>query len=172
MKTEKEHFHILAMLVNNEPGVLSRISGMFRKRNFNIESLTVGHSSQPGISRMTIAFHGKDKTYRQLIKQLENIYDVIKTEDLPTRNSIIRDLALIKVRIRNKADKERIDQLCSKDYMAKVVYANADSAVVEIVDTPEKVNGFLKEAEKSGIREIARAGVTAMFKGHDQFEVL
>lgn len=106
------HPHTIALLVNDEPGVFSRVSNLFMKRNFNINTITVGSSVRQGISKITITFFGDDRVYEQLVKQLSKLIDVVKTIDLPEQESVIRDLALLKVRTKKVEDQNQLMNYC------------------------------------------------------------
>jgi acetolactate synthase-1/3 small subunit len=156
--------HIVSVLVENKPGVLYRVANLFRRRNFNIESISVGPTERKEFSRMTITLNGDDATVEQLVKQLSKIIDVVKISLLNPKNTILRELALIKLHV--KDSKIRSDILSySQIFKGKVVDTTEDSMTVEIVGTPEKINAFLKIASSIGIKEIARTGLTAIERG-------
>lgn len=153
--------HIVSVLVENKPGVLYRVSNLFRRRNFNIESISVGPTERKEFSRMTITLNGDNATVEQLVKQLAKIVDVVKISLLNPRNTILRELALIKLHV--KDSKVRSDVLSYVQiFKGKVVDAGEDSMTVEVIGTPEKINAFLKIASSIGIKEMARTGLTAM----------
>ena len=106
------HRHVLVVLVNNQPGVLNRVSSMVRSRNFNIESLAVGHTERPDISRMTITLRGDDFAVEQMSKQLYRLIDVLKVQDLPESGVVEHELALIKVRRQRELQSSFLDHLC------------------------------------------------------------
>ena len=168
-KTLHPHHHTVAMLVYDEPGVLSRIANMFMKRNFNINTLTVGPSTKKGISRMTITFYGDDKIYEQMVKQLNKLIDVVKVSDLPVDNSIIRELALIKIKTKTIDMQNQIMSYCQA-YRANVVNMTQDNIVVEVVGKTDKIDSFIQLVSGVGISEVSRTGVTAMSRGHIDFE--
>jgi acetolactate synthase-1/3 small subunit len=156
--------HIVSVLVENKPGVLYRVANLFRRRNFNIESISVGPTERKEFSRMTITLNGDDATVEQLVKQLSKIIDVVKISLLNPKNTILRELVLIKLHV--KDSKIRSDILSySQIFKGKVVDTTEDSMTVEIVGTPEKINAFLKIASSIGIKEIARTGLTAIERG-------
>jgi len=152
------------VLVENKPGVLYRVSNLFRRRNFNIESISVGPTERKEFSRMTITLNGDNATVEQLVKQLAKIVDVVKISLLNPRNTILRELALIKLHV--KDSKVRSDVLSYVQiFKGKVVDAAEDSMTVEVIGTPEKINAFLKIASSIGIKEMARTGLTAIERG-------
>lgn len=156
--------HIVSVLVENKPGVLYRVSNLFRRRNFNIESISVGPTERKEFSRMTITLNGDNATVEQLVKQLAKIVDVVKISLLNPRNTILRELALIKLHV--KDSKVRSDVLSYVQiFKGKVVDAGEDSMTVEVIGTPEKINAFLKIASSIGIKEMARTGLTAIERG-------
>ncbi len=163
------HHHTLSLLVYDEPGVLSRIANMFMKRNFNINTLTVGPSTREGVSRMTITFIGDNRIYEQMVKQLNKLIDVIKVSDLPKNNSIIRELALIKVKAKTTAVQNQVMNYCQA-YRARVVNMSQDNIVVEVVGKPEKIDSFIQLVKNIGIAEISRTGITAMSRSYTDFE--
>jgi len=154
--------HTLVALMEDKPGVLNRISGLFRRRNFNIESLTVGHSETPGISRMTIVSEG-DGTIEQVEKQLYKLINVTKVTDVTDEPTVIRELALIKVTASGAARSE-ITGLVDI-FRAKVVDVASDSLTVEITGTEDKVDSLLGLLRPFGIREMVRTGRVAMVRG-------
>ncbi|MBC7090916.1 MAG: acetolactate synthase small subunit [Nitrososphaeria archaeon] len=156
--------HIVSVLVENKPGVLYRVANLFRRRNFNIESISVGPTERKEFSRMTITLNGDNATVEQLVKQLSKIVDVVKISLLNPRNTILRELALIKLHV--KDSKVRSDILSyAQIFKGKVVDAAEDTMTVEVIGTPEKINAFLKIASSIGIKEMARTGLTAIERG-------
>lgn len=164
----KGHRRIVAIMVANEPGMLARISGLFMRRNFNIDGLTVGTSTNPDVSRMTISFFGDDRASEQLEKQLHKIVNVIKVNDLPA-HSIIREVALIKVNTKSKKEQDEIMEYC-KAHDGKIANAEHDDMIIEVVGEPEKVDSFIRLMKHYGVKEIARTGSTGMSRGSIGFE--
>ena len=164
-KTHKlhPHNHTVALLVYDEPGVLSRIANMFMKRNFNINTITVGPSSKENISRITISFKGDDSVYEQMVKQLNKLIDVVKVSDLPPATSVIRELALIKIKVKDIHDQNRVMNYC-QTYRANIIHITNNEIITEVVGKPEKIDAFLKLV-KGQIKEVARTGITAMARG-------
>jgi acetolactate synthase I/III small subunit len=155
--------HTISVIVENKPGVLQRVASLFSRRGFNIESLAVGTTENPEISRMTIVAMGDDQTLEQIIKQLYKQIDVLKVFDLPPEDSIERELALIKVHANEKARGEitQIVDICN----AKIVNVSENSIIVEISDEKEKVENLQKLLEKFGIQELVRTGKIALLRG-------
>lgn len=156
--------HTLVVLVEDKPGVMNRIVSLFRQRGFNIDSIAVGHSETPGLSRITLVAQGDDRKIEQLVKQLYKILEVIKITDVTDENPIQRELALIKVTAteRNRSD---IIRLVTDVYQARIVDATPDSLVIEVTGPPEKVDSLITMVRSYGIKEIARSGVIAMARG-------
>lgn len=158
------HRHILSILVHDEPGVLTRISSLFFKRNFNINTLTVGPSATKGISRITISFFGDDRVYEQLVKQLNKLIDVLKVSDLLPHDSVIRDLCLIRIKTKDVRDQNQVMNYCHA-YRARIVDISPEEVIVEMLGKPEKIDAFLEIVKPMGVKELARTGVTAMARG-------
>jgi acetolactate synthase-1/3 small subunit len=157
--------HTLVALMEDKPGVLNRISSLFRRRNFNIESLTVGHSETPGISRMTIVSEGDSTIIEQVEKQLYKLINVTKVTNVTDEPTVIRELALIKVTASGAARSE-ITGLVDI-FRAKVVDVAPDSLMVEITGTEDKVDSLANLLRPFGIREMVRTGRVAMVRGNN-----
>ena len=155
---------VISVLVENKPGVLHGISNLFRRRNFNIESITVGPTQQQGISRMTITINGDEKTIDQVIKQVAKQIDVLKVDELSQGNFVMRELALIKVNV--PTTKERSDIInCVEVFRGRIIDVSTDSLTVEITGTPDKIDAFLNLMKTYGVMELARTGITALARG-------
>jgi len=155
--------HTISILVNNQPGVLQRVAGLFGRRGFNIESITVGTSEEPGLSRMVIVTTGDEKTIEQVGKQLYKLIDVIKVVDLSLNPMVARELALIKVHA-EPADRPEILGVV-ETFRASVVDIGASTMVVQAVGDTEKIDAIIELLKPYGIRELSRTGVTAMTRG-------
>ena len=129
----EEQFHTLISLVRDEPGVLTRVAGLFRRRGFNIESLSVGHCERPGLSRMTIVVKGDDATVEQVTKQLDKLIEVVNVTDITREEIVARELALFKVSV-GPEDRSEIMQVCDI-FRAKIVDVAHDSLIVEVTFT-------------------------------------
>jgi acetolactate synthase-1/3 small subunit len=155
---------VISVLVENKPGVLHTIANLFRRRNFNIESITVGPTQQQDISRMTITINGDEKTIDQVVKQVAKQIDVLKVSELEQGNFVMRELALIKVNV--PSAKERSDIInCVDVFRCRIIDVSTDSLTVEITGTPEKIDAFLNLMKTYGVIEIARTGITALARG-------
>ena len=155
-----EQRHVLSVLVKNSSGVLSRVSGLFSRRGYNIDSLTVGRTEDEKISRMTIAIVGDNDTLEQVKKQLDKLEDVIKVIDLKNGNSVYRELVLIKV----KADAEKraaINEIVTI-FRSKIIDVSVDTLTIELTGDESKITALIKLMEEYGIQELVRTGVTAL----------
>lgn len=152
--------HTLSVLVENKPGVLARVAGLFSGRGFNISSLTVGETEDPTTSRMTIVVTGDDAILEQVSKQLNKLIDVIKVYDLTGEVHLERELALIKVQAEMQQRSE-ILQL-AEIFRAKIVDVSDKSYTLEITGTDDKVNAFIDLLRPFGIRELIRTGTVAI----------
>jgi len=162
--------HILAALVEHRPGVLYRVSNMFRRRNFNIESITVGVSEVKDLARMTITVRGDELTVEQVIKQLQKLVDVIKVSRLNPDRSVVRELALIKVHTSDSKAKGDVVNYANI-FRGRIVDVSRDSMIVEITGSPDKIDAFVELMRSYGIKELARTGVVAMSRGLKSLKV-
>jgi len=155
---------VISVLVENKPGVLHLIANLFRRRNFNIESITVGPTQQPNIARMTITVNEDEKTIDQVVKQVAKQIDVLKVSELEQGNFVMRELALVKVNV--PSAKERSDIInCVEVFRGRIIDVSIDSLTVEITGTPDKIDAFLNLMKSYGIIELARTGITALARG-------
>jgi len=155
--------HTLVALVADRPGVLNRMASMFRRRAFNIDSITVGHTEQKGVSRMTIAVTGDDAMVEQVRKQLDKVIDVIKLSDISDEGLVDRELALIKVKATPETRSE-IMQIVDI-FRANIVDVAPDSLIVEVTGDEEKMASLFNLLSDFGIKELARTGRLAMTRG-------
>ena len=153
----------ISVLVENHFGVLSHVSGLFSARGFNIDSLAVGETEDPTVSRMTIVVDGDEKTLEQVKKQLNRLIDVIKIIDLTEEDFIDRELVLVKLNVDTK-NRSEILQIADT-FQAKIVDVKTDSAAVEVTGDQNKIKSFLKILQPFGITEIVRTGRIAMGRG-------
>lgn len=160
--------HILSILVVNEPGVLSRVSGLFSRRGYNIESLTVGKTNHPEISRVTVALRCDDSTLEQIIKQSQKLYVVLAVEEMKSSASVYRELALIKVSA--SEDERATIRGIVEIFRSSIVDVGHESLIVEITGDAEKVDAFLKMVEPYGIIEMTRTGLTALGRGSEALD--
>ncbi|MFD0671535.1 acetolactate synthase small subunit [Cohnella sp. GCM10027633] len=155
--------HTIAILVNDQPGVLQRVSGLFGRRGFNIESITVGASEEAGLSRMVVVTTGDDHTLEQIQKQLYKLIDVIKVIDVSSNPMVGRELGLIKVGAEPTARPEILGIV--ETFRAAVVDIGPNSLIVQVVGDTEKIDAMIELLKPYGIRELSRTGVTAMSRG-------
>jgi len=155
-----EQRHTISLLVDNQPGVLSRIAGMFSGRGFNIESLCVAETVDPLVSRITLVTSGDELIIEQINKQLNKLVNVIKVQDLTDTNFVERETALIKVKAK-PAQKAEILRLVDI-FKCKVVDVNTTSYIIEVTGTGEKLEALLKLLKPMGVKEIARTGTSAL----------
>jgi len=155
--------HTIVALVADKPGVLNHMASLFRRRGFNIESIAVGHSEVPHLSRMTIVVDGANTMVEQVRKQLDKVVDVVKVFDITGDAMIARELALIKVTATSTTRSEIIEIV--DIFRANIVDVASDSVTIEVTGDEDKINSLLKLLRGFGIKEIARTGRIAMARG-------
>jgi acetolactate synthase-1/3 small subunit len=155
--------HTLSILVENKPGILARIAALFARRGFNIDSLAVGPTEHPSVSRMTVVVDVEDQPLEQVTKQLNKLINVIKIVELDPGQAVQRELLLLKVR----ADLESRSHILEtvQLFRAKVVDVAADAVTIEATGSPEKLDALLRVLEPFGIRELVQSGVVAVGRG-------
>jgi acetolactate synthase-1/3 small subunit len=156
--------HTLSVLVNDQPGVLARVAALFSRRGFNIESITVGVSEEPNLSRMTIVTSGDERTLEQVIKQLHKLVDVIKVSDVSSEPMVARELALIKVSA-TAATRPEITHIV-EPFRASIVDVARNTLIIQATGDAEKIDALIELLRPYGIKELARTGVTAMVRGN------
>lgn len=155
--------HTIVAIVENKPGVLNRMASLFRRRGFNIESIAVGHSESPHLSRMTIVVDGTTAMVEQVRKQLDKVIDVVKVSDITGDDIVARELALIKVKAMSSSRSEIIEIV--DIFRANIVDVASDSLTIEVTGDENKVNSLLNLLRGFGIRELARTGRIAIPRG-------
>jgi len=158
--------HLISALVENQPGVLAHVAGMFAARGFNIDSLVVGRTENPDLSRMTIVVVGDDRVLEQVRKQLGKIVPVVKVRDFTDVRYVERDLLLLRVHAPPEKRPEVVDLV--NLFRGRVVDISRDSVMVEMSGTEEKLEAFIDLVRPYGIRELARTGVIAMQRGQQK----
>ncbi len=155
--------HVLAVIVENKAGALTRVSGLFSRRGFNIENITVGETVTPGISRMTITVEGSEMLIEQVTKQLHKLINVIKVSNLSHEPSVMRELMLIKVKAEtgNRSDIQQIVET----FRGKVVDVSPDSMIIELTGNDDKLEAIKMMLQHFGIKEIVRTGKVALLRG-------
>ena len=156
--------HIIAAIVENKPGVLYSVANLFRRRGFNIDSISVGPTEQVDLARMTVTVKGDEKTIEQVVKQLNKLIDVVKVSRLDPENIVTREMALIKVHV--PETKARADIMNYVDvFRGRIVDISPDTLMVEITGGSDKINAFVDLMKPFSIKEIARTGITALSRG-------
>jgi acetolactate synthase, small subunit len=155
---------VVSVLVENKPGVLHMIANLFRRRNFNIESITVGPTEDKAIARITITVNEDQKTLEQVVKQVAKQIDVLKVAELEQGNYVMRELALIKVEVKDSKERSDIINFVNV-FRGRIIDVSTDSITVEITGAPDKIDAFLNLMKTFGIMELARTGITALPRG-------
>jgi acetolactate synthase I/III small subunit len=155
--------HVLSALVQNQPGVLAHVSGMLASRGFNIDSLAVGETEQPDLSRMTFVVHGDDATLEQVRKQLDKLVTIVKVLDISTEDYVERDLMLLKISA--TPDKRMEVVLLVEMFRARVVDVGLKDMMIEISGQERKIEAFIELMRPFGILELARTGRIALVRG-------
>ena len=163
MRTEPMSKHTLSVLVENKPGVLARIAGLFSRRGYNIDSLAVGPTEHPEVSRMTIVVNVEESPLEQVTKQLNKLIEVIKVVELDPAASVTRELLLVKV----KADAATRGQVLEvvQLFRAKVIDVAPDAVTIQVVGNQDKLEDFLRVVEPYGVRELVQSGMVAIGRG-------
>ena len=152
---------ILSIKVENKPGILFKVTHLFRSRNFNIDSISVGVTEDPKYSRMTVTTIGNEKQISQIVKQLDKMIDTIEVRRLDENNTVYRELVMFKIKVSKPEDSMEINKMANA-YGAKIHDAKKESIMVEITATPHQISAFEQLANKFGILQIARTGITAL----------
>ncbi len=160
--------HVLSVLVENHSGVLSRISGLFSRRGYNIDSLSVGETEDSDVSRMTIVVDADESTLEQIKKQLNKLIDVIKIVELKEEVSIYRELALVKISADTKTRAEIIE--IANIFRAHIVDVSKEALVIEATGDQGKITALTSMLEPYGIKEIIRTGLTALQRGEKELK--
>lgn len=161
---ERSQTYIIAALVENKPGVLYKIANMFRRRGFNIDSIAVGPTEKKDLSRMTITVKGDEMLVEQVIKQLNKLIDTVKVSILDPINTVVRELALVKVHTSDS--KARSDVIHYVNiFRGRIIDVAPESIIIEITGTPDKIDAFTDLMKTFGVKELARTGITALGRG-------
>jgi acetolactate synthase-1/3 small subunit len=155
--------HVLSLLVEDKPGLLTRVAGLFARRGFNIESLAVGKSEIPGLSRITVVVDVEELPLEQVTKQLNKLINVIKVVELDPSQTVQREHMLIKVRADNTTRSQILE--AAHLFRARVVDVTSDAVVIEVTGDTAKVQALLRVLEPYGIKEIAQSGLLAIGRG-------
>lgn len=158
--SSNQHEVLINVLVEHKPGVLYRVSNLFRRRAFNISSVAIGTSEKDHLARMTLAMRGSETEATQLVRHLENQVDVINAEIVDASKAVVRELALVKIAPKPE---DRLQILSFVDvYRAKIVHLSDDIIIVEASGDSEKINAFIDLSRNFGLKEVARTGITAL----------
>ena len=157
--------YVIGVIVANVSGVLSRVSGMFTRRGFNIDSLTVGETESSGFSRITIAFHGDEDIKERILQQLQKLHDVREVEVLDSKDTVIRELLLIKVR--NKTEIRQDIMTAVVIFRSKIVDYSPTALVCELTGETSKIDAFIQLLKPYGIMEMCRTGIVAIERGEN-----
>jgi len=152
---------ILTLLVENKPGILFKVTHLFRSRNFNIDSISVGVTDNPDYSRMTITTYGDEKQVEQIVKQLDKMIDVLEVKHLDEHKTVYRELSIFKIKLSTANDSMEVNKLANA-YGGKIHDVRKDSIMVELTATPDQIRAFEELAKPFGILEVARTGVAAL----------
>ena len=155
--------HTIIAWLEDKPSVLNRVTGLFSRRNFNIESLNVGHTETPGISRMTFVARGTERDLQQITTQLDKLINVVHIEDVTNEPAVVREMAFVKVRTTSQTRGE-VMQLV-EIYRASIVDVDLTSVIIQIVAPEDRVNSMIGLLENFGIEEMVRTGQVAMVRG-------
>ena len=156
--------HTISILVENKPGVLQRVAGLFTRRDFNIDNITVGRTANSKLSRITITTHGDNNTLEQIIKQLNKLIEVIKVREMKPENTLRRQLALLKIHAPTEQDKAEIIQYVNI-FRGHIIDVTPKTITVEITGDPKKINALMDLLRPYGIKETAKTGITAIARG-------
>lgn len=160
--------HTLSVLVNNHMGILSRVAGLFSRRGYNIDSLSVGETENPEFSRMTIVVDCEDDVFSQIKNQLAKLMDVITISDLPLDDSIRRELCLVKIEAQ-KDKRSQIIEICNI-FRAHIIDVSNNSMVLEVTGDHSKVSAIIEMLNEYGIKEVIRTGITAIGRGDGELK--
>jgi acetolactate synthase-1/3 small subunit len=160
----KNNQHTISILVENKPGVLQRVAGLFTRRDFNINNITVGKTAEPGLSRITITTYGDNRTLEQIIKQLNKLIEVIKVREMKPEQTIRRQLALLKIHAPTEQDKSEIIQY-TNIFRGHIIDVTPKTITIEITGNPDKINALMDLLRPYGIKETAKTGITAIRRG-------
>ncbi len=152
---------ILSLVVENKPGILFKVTHLFRSRNFNIDSISVGVTENPDYSKMTITTYGDEKQIDQIVKQLDKMIDTVKVEHLDEHKTVYRELSLFKIKLGNANDSMEVNKIANA-YGGKVHDVKKSSLMVELTATPDQIQAFEELIKPFGIIDVARTGVAAL----------
>ena len=152
---------ILSIIVENKPGILFKVTHLFRSKNFNIDSISVGVTENPELSKMTITTYGDEKQIAQIVKQLDKMIDTVEVKHLDEHKTVYRELSIFKIKLSNANDSMEINKLANA-YGGKVHDVKKESIMVELTATPDQIKAFEELTSPFGILDVSRTGVAAM----------
>ena len=158
--------HTISILVENRTGVLQRIAGLFTRRDFNIDNISVGKTAEPGISRITITTYGNNRTLEQIMKQLNKLIEVLKVREMKPETTLRRQLALLKIHAPTEQDKSEIIQY-TDIFRGHIIDVTPKTITIEISGKPDNINALIELLRPYGIKEIAKTGITAITRGQN-----
>jgi len=159
-----EKKHIVVLLVRDAPGVMTKITGLFARRNFNIDTINVGKTNSPKVSRIVLTLEANQKTLEQLEKQVNKLIDVIKVIELDPEKSVVRELCLVKVSVKDQNARKELTTY-AETFRASIVDITHNSMVIQLAGKPEQIDSFLALIKKFGIIEVSRTGTDAIARG-------
>ncbi|RAP45940.1 MAG: acetolactate synthase small subunit [Methanosphaera sp. rholeuAM6] len=158
--------HTISILVENRTGVLQRIAGLFTRRDFNIDNISVGKTAEPGISRITITTYGNNRTLEQIMKQLNKLIEVLKVREMKPETTLRRQLALLKIHAPTEQNKSEIIQY-TDIFRGHIIDVTPKTITIEISGKPDNINALIELLRPYGIKEIAKTGITAITRGQN-----
>ncbi|NNF98389.1 MAG: acetolactate synthase small subunit [Desulfobacteraceae bacterium] len=161
----KEERHVITMLVENEPGVTARVSGLFASRNYNIETICGAPTANPDMSRITITTQANPERLEQIMKQLRRLIKVVKVRDMTGEDAVKREMALICVKA--QANKRSEIQRITDDFRAKIVDTGTSHYIIEVSGRPEKIEAMINLLRPMGIKKLARSGILGLYRESD-----
>ncbi|MCC5853671.1 MAG: acetolactate synthase small subunit [Alkalimonas sp.] len=156
--------HIISVLLENEPGSLARIVGLFAQRGYNIDSLTVAPTEDATMSRLTLVTHGNDQVIEQITKQLHKLIEVVKLQDLSESAHVERELMLIKVKATSGEHRDEVKR-CADIFRGQIIDVTAKTYTIQVVGTSDKLDAFIEALKGSAIIEVVRSGVSGIARG-------
>ncbi|MBB5263558.1 acetolactate synthase-1/3 small subunit [Catenibacillus scindens] len=165
-----EHKKVLSILVDNTTGVLSRVSGLFSRRGYNIDSITAGETADPRYSRMTVVVNGDDQVLDQIYKQLNKLVDVVDIKELKDDHSVCRELVLVKIRC-SAQERQAVNSIVDI-FRAKIVDVGKESMIIEMTGAQSKIDAFIQLLDGHEILELARTGISGLSRGCDDVRFL
>lgn len=161
--------HVLSVLVENNSGVLSRVAGLFSRRGYNIDSLSVGVTGDPGYSRITVSLQGDERIIEQITKQVKKLVDVVDVVELPPERAVLRELCFIKVGADAKARSEIFN--IATVFRVNIIDVSPTTLTVEMTGDQAKIDAFIELMQPYGIMEIVRTGLAGIARGHDTVSI-